>query len=137
VGSAKIVGIPRAKPDLGKNSMNTAELEKRLREKERELLADMERTEAEARDSRIAEAEDRADDVVSSENKESLFQKTTSDWNVFNQVRDALQRIENGTYGKCADCGRQIEENRLDSLPWTPYCLDDQDQHDREAVSAL
>lgn len=112
--------------------MTTAELEKRLHEKERELLADMERTEAEARGSRIAEAEDRTDDVVSSETKEGLFQKTTWDWSVFNQVRDALQRIENGTYGRCIGCGRQIEDNRLDSLPWTPYCLDDQNRHDRE-----
>jgi DnaK suppressor protein len=49
----------------------------------------------------------------------------TADWNVFTQVRDALQRIEKGTYGRCVECGRPIEAHRLGSVPWTPYCLDD------------
>ena len=112
--------------------MNISELEKRLREKERELWADMTRTEAEARDLGGAEAQNRDD---SAESKESLFQETTSDWNVFTQVRDALQRIEKGTYGKCVDCGRQIEDHRLDSVPWTPYCLDHQNRHERDLAA--
>ena len=114
--------------------MNISELERRLREKERELLADIARTEAEARESRVAEVENGADRSVSSEAKESLLQETTSDWNIFSRVRDALQRIENGSYGKCVDCGRQIEAARLESLPWTPYCLADEERHDREGV---
>jgi len=117
--------------------MNTSELEKRLREKERELLADIARTESEARQSRVAEVENGADRTVSSEAKETLLYETTADWNVLTQVRDALRRIENGAYGKCIDCGRQIADARLESLPWTPYCLADEERHDREqAVQA-
>jgi DnaK suppressor protein len=112
--------------------MNINEFENRLREKERELLADIARTEAEARESRVAEVEDLANGSISSESKESLLQQTTVDWKVLTQVRDALQRIENGAYGKCLDCGRQIEANRLNSLPWVPYCLADEERHDRE-----
>jgi len=63
--------------------MNIRELEKRLRDKERELLADIARTESEARESRVAEVEDPADGSISSESKESLLQQTTFDWNVF------------------------------------------------------
>jgi len=114
--------------------MNIRELEKRLRDKERELLADIARTESEARESRVAEVEDPADGSISSESKESLLQQTTFDWNVFTQVRDALQRIENGAYGKCVDCGRRIEAARLESLPWTPYCLADEERRDQERV---
>jgi RNA polymerase-binding transcription factor len=77
----------------------------------------------------IAETQNRD---AAAETKESLFQETSADWSVFAQVRDALQRIENGTYGKCVNCGRQIEEHRLESVPWTPYCLDHQNQHDRD-----
>lgn len=114
--------------------MNITELEKRLREKERELLADIARTEAESRESRVAEVGDFGNGSISSESKESLLQQTTFDWKLFTQVRDALQRIENGAYGKCVDCGRQIEDPRLESLPWTPYCLADEERHDRQAV---
>jgi len=112
--------------------MNISELQKRLRDKERELLADIARTEAEARESRVAEVGDVANGSISSESKESLLHQTTIDWNVFTQVREALQRIDNGTYGKCVDCGRQIDAVRLTSLPWTPYCLADEERHDRE-----
>jgi DnaK suppressor protein len=112
--------------------MNVNELQKRLREKERELWTDMKRTEAEARGAGMPEPQD---GMASAEGKESLFQETTSDWNVFTQVRDALQRIEKGTYGKCVQCGRPIEDHRLDNVPWTPYCFDHQNQHDRDLAA--
>lgn len=112
--------------------MNIGELRNRLQEKERELLADIARTEAEARNSRVADVENHTDGIVSSESKEGLFQQTSADWNVFTEVRDALQRVKDGTYGTCVDCGRHIGDDRLDSVPWTPYCLDDQNRHDRE-----
>ena len=38
------------------------------------------------------------------------------------QIRAALRRMPEGRYGTCARCGSQIEEGRLDALPWTPLC---------------
>jgi RNA polymerase-binding transcription factor DksA len=35
----------------------------------------------------------------------------------------ALRRIDNGTYGNCADCGEAIEPARLTALPATRRCL--------------
>jgi DnaK suppressor protein len=111
--------------------MNVSELEKRLREKERELWADMTRSEDEARSAGVAETQN---GVTAAESKETLFRETTSDWSTYTQVRDALQRIADGTFGKCVDCGRQIERHRLESVPWTAYCLSHQNEHDRELV---
>ncbi len=34
------------------------------------------------------------------------------------QVERALERIENGTYGKCVNCGQPIPEKRLEAIPW-------------------
>jgi DnaK suppressor protein len=36
----------------------------------------------------------------------------------------ALQRIENGTYGKCVNCGAQIPEERLEAMPWATLCIE-------------
>jgi DnaK suppressor protein len=44
-----------------------------------------------------------------------------------------LRRIENGTYGKCIACGRQIEAARLEAVPWAQYCLEDQEKRDKAA----
>lgn len=41
----------------------------------------------------------------------------------------ALQRIENGTYGKCVTCGELISQERLDVVPYTPFCKKHANQH--------
>ena len=38
------------------------------------------------------------------------------------QLRAALGRIDDGSYGQCVRCGNDIAEERLDVLPWTPFC---------------
>ena len=38
------------------------------------------------------------------------------------RIRAALQRLRDGEYGICVQCGEQIDEARLDVLPDTPMC---------------
>lgn len=38
-------------------------------------------------------------------------------------VKDALQRIEQNQYGCCAECGEEIEEQRLLSVPYATHCI--------------
>jgi len=38
------------------------------------------------------------------------------------EVRDAIDRVEQGTFGSCERCGREIAGARLDALPYTRYC---------------
>ncbi len=109
--------------------MNTNDFKRLLRAKERELWAEMTRTETEARDASAVTDQDAA---FAAEAKEGVFQETTAEWKVFTQVREALRRLEQGSFGKCVDCGRQIENHRLESVPWTAYCLNHQDQHEQE-----
>jgi RNA polymerase-binding transcription factor len=47
-------------------------------------------------------------------------------------VDAALERIEAGTFGACARCGRPIAAERLEALPWAPRCIDCQRLADRE-----
>ena len=39
-------------------------------------------------------------------------------------VNEALLRLENGTYGLCQACGRQISPPRLEAIPTVKYCID-------------
>ena len=111
-------------------TMNWKNYKRRLLERERELLADIARLEGEARESRDAEVEDRMDAIVSSESKATSFSEASLEWQALVQVRDALRRMEDGAYGKCIDCGRSIEPERLKAVPWTPYCREDQEKRD-------
>ncbi|HEX3998649.1 MAG TPA: TraR/DksA C4-type zinc finger protein [Pirellulales bacterium] len=42
---------------------------------------------------------------------------------ILEMVEDALQRIEEGTYGTCEECGQPIPTERLEAIPYTPHCV--------------
>lgn len=42
------------------------------------------------------------------------------------EIEAALGRIEDGTYGLCTTCGRRIDEERLEAVPYAALCIDDQ-----------
>jgi len=48
------------------------------------------------------------------------------------QIEAAFQRVEQGTYGTCQACGRPIGTERLEALPATRFCVDDQAKAERE-----
>jgi DnaK suppressor protein len=41
------------------------------------------------------------------------------------KVESALQRLDEGTYGTCAVCGRKIPDDRLQAVPYATLCLND------------
>lgn len=114
--------------------MDIQYFKKRLLNKERELLSDIARFESEARRSGDAEVGDPLDKATVSEGKSTSFEESNLEWQTLLQVRDALQRIQSSTYGRCIDCGRQIDMARLEAIPWTPYCREDREKHDSAAL---
>ena len=42
------------------------------------------------------------------------------------EIRAAIKRVDAGTYGVCERCGKPIGDARLDAIPWTRLCIDDQ-----------
>lgn len=45
-------------------------------------------------------------------------------------ISDALRKIEDGTFGTCEVCGKEIGEGRLAAIPWARLCIDDQRKAD-------
>jgi DnaK suppressor protein len=48
------------------------------------------------------------------------------------EVLAALARIDNGSYGRCVDCGNPVPEPRLEARPATPRCVPCQAKRDRK-----
>lgn len=48
-------------------------------------------------------------------------------------VAAALARLDAGTYGSCASCGRDITDERLEAVPATRFCID----HEQEAETLV
>ena len=47
------------------------------------------------------------------------------------QIDRALARLDDGTYGSCERCGKQIVAERLQARPWATLCIEDQRLADR------
>ena len=48
------------------------------------------------------------------------------------QIDDAIERIDENTYGLCEDCGVKIPKARLRVLPFAKYCVECQEKTERE-----
>lgn len=46
-------------------------------------------------------------------------------------IDEALERLDEGTYGTCVDCGKEISEKRLEAVSFTLYCLECQREKER------
>ncbi len=115
--------------------MNTEHYKQLLLAKQQELLDSIRRHEDDALDSRSAEVEDEMDRVISAEGKATGFQESTLAAQTLTLVREALERIENGTYGTSLESGEPIAPARLEAVPWAQYSLKEQEKLDRAATN--
>lgn len=98
--------------------------EQRLRQHQQQLESRMAHAVKQGRQEVAEDTLDVADQAVFSYQKEMLFSQGTEGHSQLTQVRLALERMEEGTFGECLHCGNVIGEQRLEALPWTPYCID-------------
>lgn len=103
--------------------MNTERYKQRLLEMEQTLSGRIGREANQGRSEFIDSAHDAGDASVADEVSSEQFTEAEHDANVLQQVRAALRRIADGTFGTCIVDGGPIEEQRLEAVPWTPYCL--------------
>ena len=76
-----------------------------------------------------ADQPDALDQAVFDEVRDEHLVLAQTDTEVLAQIRAALERIENGTYGHCVVDDVPIEPARLEAVPWAPFCA----RHQREA----
>jgi DnaK suppressor protein len=110
------------------SSQNVRQHEEKLRQQQALLERSMLTAVEQGRQTGADETQDVADQAVSSYQKELLFTQGTNGHSQLSLVRLALERIDEGSYGECLQCGTTIGEKRLDALPWTPYCIECQEK---------
>ena len=103
--------------------MDVAAYKRRLLELEKGLSSRVARESAWAREQTFDSPADVGDLSVADEAESENFSEAELDAAVLQQVRDALGRIEQGTFGRCVVDGGPIDTKRLDAVPWAPYCI--------------
>src|SRR5689334_11873631 len=91
---------------------------KRLLERKVQLLDTVSRTEKDGREADEEVAQDIADKATNSYTKEFLFKKSNDDRFILQLVDEALERLANGEYGMCVACGGDMQQKRLEAVPW-------------------
>ena len=72
-----------------------------------------------------------ADEASETSEQETMLTLQHSAERTLAEVNAALGRIQAGTYGICANCGKQISPARLEARPFSTLCIDCQQLADR------
>jgi RNA polymerase-binding transcription factor len=102
--------------------VNTENYRQRLLELELEITERIARHVEDARELSDAAPTSTGDRSVDDEIADEGLTEAELDWRRLRQVRDALHRIDEGTYGRCSVDGQPIDEARLQAVPWTRHC---------------
>lgn len=103
----------------------------KLLERRAALTGIVERTENYGREADTELTQDPADKASNAYTKELLFSQSTNDRFILQLIEEALERIENGEYGLCVHCNKEIQPKRLEAVPWARHCITCQDLQER------
>lgn len=79
----------------------------------------------------IEKSPDALDEVQHAAERELAIRNLDRESHLLRNVRAALRRIREGTYGVCVHCEEDINPKRLHAVPWAPYCISCQELADR------
>ncbi len=79
----------------------------------------------------IEKSADALDEVQHAAERELAIRNLDRESNLLRNVRSALRRIEDGSFGICMHCEEEISPKRLAAVPWAPFCIQCQEQADK------
>jgi DnaK suppressor protein len=79
----------------------------------------------------IEKTPDALDEVQLAGERELAIRNLDREANLLRNVRAALFRINDGSYGICLHCEEEIKPKRLEAVPWAAYCIRCQEAADR------
>lgn len=85
----------------------------------------------------IEKSPDALDEVQHAAERELAIRNLDRESNLLRNVKRALQRIKNGSFGVCVHCEEPINSKRLQAVPWTAYCIRCQELADRSAEAGV
>jgi DnaK suppressor protein len=79
----------------------------------------------------IEKSADALDEVQHAAERDLAIRNLNRESDLLRNVRLALDRLEGGSFGVCAECEEEISPKRLIAVPWASFCLQCQEQADR------
>lgn len=119
----------KTKKKTAKRSARQIEIvRRRLTEKRREIMDLYEHDLRVGQGLSDAGAEDLVDRANDAYNREFMLSLSGSERDALLEVEQAIERLDDGSYGQCDHCEETIPAKRLQAVPWARYCIDCQEQ---------
>ena len=117
-------------------TMKYQALKKKLLDEKKRLQKDLEVTAPIVNTDHVGYSTHQADDAS------DVFEQTKNaavhdqlEW-LLSEVEHALAKLEQGTYGICEVCGKEIPFARLEILPTARFCIDDQQKIEKKVIAS-
>src|SRR3989337_3013577 len=104
---------------------------KRVLAKQEELLRLVSKSEQDGRQADGEHTQDIADKAANSYTKEFLFHQSDDNRRILQLVQEALGRIKSGEYGRCVACQEEVQQKRLEAVPWGRHCIECQEKQEQ------
>ena len=104
---------------------------KRLLAKQEELMRLVVKNEQDGREADGDPTQDSADKAANSYTKEFLFKQSDENRRILALISEALGRMKTDMYGLCVECGEEVQQKRLEAVPWARHCLECQEKQDK------
>jgi DnaK suppressor protein len=74
------------------------------------------------------------DDVDIEKDRQMVYTLGERERAKLNAINTAIEKIEDGTYGECEECGCEISKKRLKIIPFAKYCVNCQEEIEKRAI---
>jgi DnaK suppressor protein len=106
---------------------------RRLSSEYENLIKSISRNRLAAKEIKLENTEDEGDLATINHERDLLYNLHDSDYAHLRCIEEAMKAMDRGEYGKCVRCGEDINEKRLEAVPWATMCIRCQEETEREA----
>ena len=108
----------------------------RLSNEYENLIKSINRNRLAAEEIKIENTEDEGDLASISHDRDLLYNVHESGFARLRFIQEAIKAIDRGQYGECVRCAKDINEERLEAVPWAMMCIRCQEETEAEHTSS-
>jgi DnaK suppressor protein len=118
------------------DSKKIKQMRRRLTDEYENLVKSINRNRTATEETRLEKTEDESDLATISHERELLHNLNESDFARLRLIQEAVKSIDRDNYGECGRCGEDINEKRLDAVPWATMCIRCQEAIEAERIAS-
>ena len=112
------------------------DVRRRLTSEYESLIKSINRSRIAAEEVQVENTEDEGDMAMMSHNRNVLYNLHESDFARLRFIKAAIKALDCGQYGECLRCGKDINERRLEAVPWATICIRCQEETEAQQTSS-